>query len=216
MDLVRIRTEDGFSLEAELRMPDGPPVGGAVILHAHPLFGGSKDHPLLWAVRIALSHRGFAVLSPNFRGVMGSEGLHGDGVGEVLDARVAVADVMERAPGPVVVCGWSFGAHVALREAIDDDRVGALALIGFPLAPIGAVLPPMPAAERLRAFGTPVLLMAGDADPYCPAPELRAFGERLGNATVRIVEGTDHFFGRRERDAGDLVAAFAADHAPPG
>jgi alpha/beta superfamily hydrolase len=212
VERLRIGTDDGLSLEAELRMPDGAPIGGAVLCHAHPLYGGSKDHPLLWAVRIALAHRGFAVLSFNFRGVMGSQGIHGGGVTEVDDVHAAIG-VLARAAGPVFVCGWSFGAHVALREAVQDDRVRALALMGFPLAPVGSVLPPMPDAERLHAFTTPVLLVAGDADPYCPAPELRALGDRLGNATVRIVDGTDHYFGRREREAAEVVAAFAADHA---
>jgi alpha/beta superfamily hydrolase len=164
---------------------------------------------VLWAIRIALARRGFAVLSFNFRGVMGSEGVHGGGVTEVLDARAAVTEIMERVAGPVALCGWSFGAHVALREAIDDERVAALTLVGLPLAPIGSVLPPMPSAERLRTYVTPVLLLAGDADPYCPAPDLQALGARLGNATVRIVEGTDHYFPKREREVGELIADFA-------
>ena len=209
MDQVRFDTEDGLSLQGELRLPDGPPAGGAVLCHAHPLHGGSKDHPLLWQIRIALARQGFAVLTFNFRGVMGSEGVHGGGVGEVLDTRAAIDEVIRRAPGPAFVCGWSFGAHVALREAIDDERVAALTMIGFPLAPVGSVLPPMPAADRLGRFTTPVLLLAGDADPYCSAPELGALGERLGDATVRIVEGTDHYFGKREREAAGIVADFA-------
>src|SRR6059036_2496683 len=105
MDQVRIRTQDGLRLEGELRLPDGPPVGGAVLCHPHPLHGGSKDHPLLWAIRIALARRGLAVLSFNFRGVMGSEGVHGGGVTEVLDARAAVTEIMERVAGPVALCG---------------------------------------------------------------------------------------------------------------
>ncbi|MGH2589325.1 MAG: hypothetical protein ACRDGW_00840, partial [Actinomycetota bacterium] len=65
MEPVRFATKDGLSLEGELRMPEpgGKPLGTAVICHAHPRHGGSKDHPLLWAVRNELAHRGFAVLA---------------------------------------------------------------------------------------------------------------------------------------------------------
>jgi alpha/beta superfamily hydrolase len=210
MDPVRILTADGLSLQAEIRMPDGPPVGAAVLCHAHPLYGGSKDHPLLWAIRIALARQGFAVLAFDFRGIMGSQGVHAGGVGEVEDVRAAITEAAARAPGNVVVCGWSFGAHVALREAVDDERVDALALIGFPLAPVGSVLPPLPDPDRLQAYMTPVLLVAGDADQYCPPEALRRLGDSLGDASVEIVEGTDHYFGKREREVAELVAAFAA------
>jgi pimeloyl-ACP methyl ester carboxylesterase len=54
-----------------------------------------------------------------------------------------------------------------------------------------------------------VLLLAGEADPFCPVPELRALGRALPNATVEIIKGTDHFFWKREREAAAQVAAFA-------
>jgi alpha/beta superfamily hydrolase len=215
MDPLRIATEDGVSLEAEVRMPDGRPVGAAVICHAHPLMGGSKDHPLLWSIRIALARRGFAVLSFNFRGTMGSGGIHGGGVAEVRDARAAIGAAVSRAPGPAFVCGWSFGASVAMREAVDDDRVGALAVIGLPVSADAVVLPPLPGAGRLAAFATPVLLLTGEDDPYCRPEDLRAFAGRLPDARVEVVEGTDHFLARRERDAAELVGGFALERLSP-
>jgi alpha/beta superfamily hydrolase len=211
MDPIRILTSDGLSLQAELRMPDGPPVGAAVLCHAHPLYGGSKDHPLLWAIRIALARRGFAVMAFNFRGIMGSQGTHAGGVGEIEDVRAAITEATARAPGVVFVCGWSFGAHVALREAFEDERVDAMSLIGFPLAPVGSVLPPLPSPDRLRDFVRPVLLVAGDADQYCPRRPLEDLAAALGDARVQILPGTDHYFGKREREVAELVAAFAAE-----
>ena len=117
MEAVAFSTEDGVRLEGELRLPEGAPRGSATICHPHPRHGGSKDHPILWAVRNELAHRGFAVLSFNFRGVMGSGGTFGGGRDEVRDARAAIGRTGEEAPGlPSVVCGWLFSANVALRE----------------------------------------------------------------------------------------------------
>ena len=209
METLTFRSTDGVQLEGELREPDGEPQGSAVVCHPHPLQGGSKDHPLLWAIRNELASRGFAVLSFNFRGVMGSGGEHEGGEGEVRDARAAVDRVREAAPGPTFMAGWSFGAHVALREAIEDDRVGALALVGMPLAESSAALPDLPERAVLARFGRPVLLVSGEADQFSPVPELRSLARRIPGSEVAVLPGTDHFFWKREREVGRLIGEFA-------
>jgi alpha/beta superfamily hydrolase len=208
MEPVTFLAEDGVRLEGELRMPDDAPRGSAVICHAHPRHGGSKDHPVLWSVRNELAgKRGFAALVFNFRGTMGSAGSYGGGRDELRDVRAAIEFVRERAQGPTLVFGWSFGASVALREAFEDERVNALALFGIPLRPNDLELPPMPAAAELRLLKRPLLLLAGANDQYCPADELRAYG--AGVAEVVIMDGTDHYLWRSERDAATIVGDFA-------
>src|SRR6186997_2565330 len=87
-------TEDGVRLEGELRLPDEAPRASAVLCHPHPRHGGSKDHPILWALRNELAGtRGLAVLGFNFRGNMGSEGTYGGGRDEVRDVRAAIERV---------------------------------------------------------------------------------------------------------------------------
>jgi alpha/beta superfamily hydrolase len=202
------RTEDGVRLEGELRMPDETPRGSAVICHAHPRHGGSKDHPVLWSVRNELAgKRGLATLVFNFRGTMGSGGSFGGGRDELQDVRAAVGFVRQRAEGPTLVFGWSFGASVALREAFEDRRVSALALFGIPLRPNDLQMPPLPDAAELRGLKRPVLFLAGEHDEYCPADELRAYGD--GVADVVIVEGTDHYLWRHEREAAVIVGDLA-------
>ncbi len=200
-------TADGVSLDAELRRPEGEPRGTAVICHPHPLHGGSKDHPLLWNIRNDLAGRGFVVLGFNFRGVMGSEGEHGGGVDEIEDVRAAIGRVREEAPGPTVVAGWSFGANVALREAVDDERAAALALIGFPVNdPLG--LPPPPGRDELAAFDRPVLFVSGEADQFSPVPDLNRLARRLPRGEVVILPNTDHFFWKREKEVATLIGEF--------
>src|SRR5439155_24792323 len=145
MEPVTFTTEDGIRLEGELRMPDGAARGVAVLCHPHPRHGGSKDHPLLWALRIGLASAGFTVLSFNFRGVMGSEGEYGGGEQEVADVAAAVGLARGEAEGPLFVCGWSFGATFALRSAVRDPRIAGLALIGLPPGAPRLDLPPPPA-----------------------------------------------------------------------
>jgi pimeloyl-ACP methyl ester carboxylesterase len=44
------------------------------------------------------------------------------------------------------------------------------------------------------AVAGPLLLVAGDADQYCPAGALIALGQALPQPTVTILDGVDHFF----------------------
>lgn len=212
MDAVRFSTSDGVLLEGELRAPDGKAVGTAVICHADPERGGSKDHPLLWAVRNDLAtRRGLVVLGFNFRGVMGSEGTHGGGKAELADVAAAVERVRKEADGPTLLAGWSFGASVSLRYALTDDRVSALALIGTPLAetPTTGRVPELPSRAELAALAAPVLLIAGEADPICPVPDLRRLERQIPNAELVVIPDTDHFFWRREREVAEAIGDFA-------
>jgi hypothetical protein len=209
MEPVRFGTVDGVSLEGEIRRPETAPVASAVICHAHPRHGGSKDHPILWALRNDLASRGFVVLAFNFRGTMRSAGTYGAGHAETRDVDAAIGRVREDAAGPTLVSGWSFGANVALREAVTDDRVGALALIGLPLEPGDIEIPPTPGPSELRAYARPTLLLAGEGDVYCPRPRLESLGRTMRKAEVVIVPGTDHFLWRRERAVAETIGSFA-------
>jgi alpha/beta superfamily hydrolase len=155
------------------------------------------------------------VVSFNFRGVMGSEGSHDGGVGEVRDASAAVGAALDRAGPPLLLLGWSFGANVALREAVADERVDALALVAVPLAwDRREQLPPLPPNDALAAFDRPVLLAAGDNDPFCPEGELRLLGRKLPDARLFVAPGADHYFARREREAAAEIGAFAEERLP--
>jgi alpha/beta superfamily hydrolase len=210
MATVRFRASDGALLEGDLRQAEGSPNGTAVLCHAHPSFGGSKDHPVLWAIRNHLAaRRGLHVLSFNFRGTMGSEGTHGGGVAELADVEAAINRVRAEADGPTVVAGWSFGANVALRHAVRDDRVAALALVALPLGP-GAVsdLPPLPPPEDLQRLPIPVLLVAGSLDRLTSVNELQALADRLPRARFLLLPGTGHYFEHREAELAEVIGDF--------
>jgi len=86
MEPVRFTTEDGVSLEGELRVDVPEPVGSAAICHPHPQHGGSKDHPILWAIRNDLaieaayigSANGLYALGLQDSAVLMSNGVEGD------------------------------------------------------------------------------------------------------------------------------------------
>jgi alpha/beta superfamily hydrolase len=209
MATVTFRTADGVLLEGELREPDGPPRGTAVLCHAHPLFGGSKDHPVLWAIRNHLAaRRGLHVLSFNFRGTMGSEGSHGGGVAELADVDAAVTRVRQEAEGPTVLVGWSFGASVALRQTVRDPRIADLALVALPVGPDSVTDLPPPSPEDLAQLTAPVLFVVGSLDRLTSVNDLQALADRIPRAQVLVLPGTGHYFERREAELAEAIGEF--------
>ena len=206
---IRFRTADGITLEGEIRDADPPARGTAVLCHPHPKYGGSKDHPVLWALRNDLAgRRHLTVLSFNFRGVMGSEGRYAGREGGLADVATAVETVRREQDGPTVMAGWSYGGTMALRHALADDRVRALALLAIPLGDTARGGATFPTLGELEQLAIPVLLVAGSEDAICPVGNLRNVARWLPQAEVEIVSGADHFFGRRERDVAQMVGDF--------
>ena len=209
MATVRFRTSDGVLLEGDLRHAEGPVRGTAVLCHAHPSFGGSKDHPVLWAIRNHLAaRRGLHVLAFNFRGTMGSEGSHGGGIAELADVDAAVARAREEAEGPVVLVGWSFGASVALRHTVRDARIAALALVALPIGPGTVTDLPSPAPEDLERLAAPVLFVVGSLDRLTSVNDLQAMARRVPRGQLLVLPGTGHYFERREAELAEAIGEF--------
>jgi hypothetical protein len=105
VDAISLRTDDGLTLEGEVHRPDATPAAkaNAVICHPHPQHGGSKDHPLLWAIRISLVKRGFVVVTFNFR-FCAHDGLNSD---IAACPKRATTEVYRRGYRPLCSsCGW--------------------------------------------------------------------------------------------------------------
>ncbi len=64
---------------------EGAGIGGAVICHPHPLYGGSMWNDVVDAMEEGFSKAGFTTLRFNFRGVGSSTGRYDGGVGETED-----------------------------------------------------------------------------------------------------------------------------------
>jgi uncharacterized protein len=192
-------------LEAILMVPEGEPLAAAVVCHAHPLHGGIMHFKPVFRAAKALQEQGLAVLRFNFRGVGLSEGAHDDGRGEQDDARAALDELERRFPGrPLVLGGFSFGSHVALRVGGADPRARALFALGFPLRLV-------PETRFLAAAAQPTLFVQGEHDAFGSAEELRALVDRLpGPPRLVIVAGSDHFFAGHLDELHEAVASWAA------
>src|SRR5919205_3589280 len=122
-------------LEAILKEPrQGIVRGVALVLHPHPLGGGTMHNKVVFRAASALNDAGLVALRINFRGVGQSTGTHDEGRGETEDVRAGLDYLTARYRNrPVTLAGFSFGARVGLEVGIADQRVRNLISIGTPV-----------------------------------------------------------------------------------
>jgi alpha/beta superfamily hydrolase len=209
---LRARGEP-LTLEGILYQPDDSLLHSAAILcHPHPLYGGTMDNLVVVHVARALLDCGLASLRFNFRGVGGSEGHFAEGEGELNDVGGAV-DWLRTQPGMdwahLYLVGYSFGALVALRYALTDERIQGYLGIGFPAWRM-LDQPTQPDAA-IKAYTRPKLFLTGDADELTPLPALRDFVASLAEPkTLHVLRAADHFFTGRTQEVGEIVGNFLA------
>ena len=125
-------------------VPDGP-LGGTVIAPPHPLYGGSMDSPVVTEIAHACQHTGLESLRFNWRGVGASAGdMTGDPAVGTADYAAALDWIEETVDGPIVACGYSFGAATAVRAAVGRPRIQRLLLV----APPSVMIDPKMLASR--------------------------------------------------------------------
>ena len=190
-------------LEAILKEPrQGPPRAAALVLHPHPLGGGTMHNKVVFRAAAALQDAGLVTLRINFRGVGQSSGEHDEGRGEQNDVLARIDHLAGQYPQlPLVVCGFSFGARVGLDVGIKDDRVQYLIGIGTPLDKYDFTF--------LESCRKPLLLVHGEQDEFGDVKQLRQLAAELENRTqVRlvVVPGSGHFF---ENGLDELKRAIA-------
>src|SRR5215204_930555 len=62
----------------------------ALVLHPHPLYGGTMNNKIVYRLHQGFINQGFSVLRFNFRGVGRSQGKYDNGMGELTDAATAL------------------------------------------------------------------------------------------------------------------------------
>ena len=178
-------------LEAILKEPRaGDARGVALVLHPHPLFGGTMHNKVVFRAAAALNDAGLITLRINFRGVGQSSGTHDDGYGERDDVRVGLDYLTENYPAKeITLCGFSFGARVGLEVGMSDGRAVRLISIGTPVDKYDFGF-----LEQCRK---PILFVHGEHDEYGNVDRLRELVARVAEhapAELRVIKGAGHFF----------------------
>jgi alpha/beta superfamily hydrolase len=179
-------------LEAILKEPrSGAPRGVALVLHPHPLGGGTMHNKVVFRAAGALNDAGLITLRINFRGVGQSTGEHDEGRGELEDVRAGMEYLAETYPTlPITVCGFSFGARVGMEVGMSDERVMNLISIGTPVDKYDF--------SFLATCPKPILFVHGEKDEFGSVTGLQELVKKIKEhnpaVELHIIKGSGHFF----------------------
>lgn len=190
---------DGTVGQLEVRYSEAGAATGvtAVLCHPHPQFGGTMNDRVLDALEAAVLASGISSLRFNFRGVGGSGGSYGDGLGEVDDVVAVTNWVRERSVGErIILVGYSFGGAVALSA---QNMLAPECLI--------LVAPALGFFDHEHPPTLPSLVILAENDQFVKA-ELSKDWFAAASTWVKQIPDTDHFFVKRHDQITKIVREF--------
>jgi len=111
----------------------GAPV--ALILHPHPLHGGTMNNRITYTMYQAFQRLGCSVMRFNFRGVGRSQGRYDGGIGEIGDAAAALDWMQAVNPnhGGLWIAGYSFGAFIGMQLLMRRPEISGWVSVAPPV-----------------------------------------------------------------------------------
>jgi alpha/beta superfamily hydrolase len=192
-------------LEALLEEPDDrAPLQAVLVCHPHPQYGGTMHNKVVYRIARAMRRAGTVALRFNYRGVNMSEGKYDDGVGEVEDARSALALLRARYPNlPYTLAGFSFGSRIILKLGCEIGDAARLIAAGFPAGD-----------QMSRGLGhceLPRVFIQSTHDQFGPVADMQGYFDGLsGPKELTWVDACDHFFSDALDQFEDAIYQVAA------
>jgi alpha/beta superfamily hydrolase len=187
---------------------DNPNAPIALILHPHPVHGGTMYNKVVHMMNQSFMANGFATLRFNFRGVGKSQGRYDDGVGETSDAIAALEwfQNMHKSPSQMWVAGFSFGSWIAMQVLMRRPELTGFVSISPPANMYDfSFLAPCPCGG---------LVIQGDTDKIVHEPAVNSLVKRLreqrGRTAIdyRVIEGANHFYQNHEDTFQDQLTDY--------
>ena len=168
-----------------------PPV--ALLLHPHPLYGGTMNNPIVMELYNIFDSLGFSTFRFNFRGVGKSEGKFDNGLGELADAAAALDWIQRQNPNTnqCWVSGFSFGAVICMQLLMRRPEITRFISVSpQPNLYDFNFLAPCPASG---------LIVHGKKDEIAPLDDVQKLAQKLQaqkNITINYeeVSGANHFY----------------------
>ena len=165
----------------------------ALVLHPHPLQGGTMNNRITYELYRVFEKLGFSVMRYNSRGVGRSQGRFDGGVGEISDAAAALdwLQTMNPHASGLWVVGYSFGAFVGMQLLMRRPEITGWVSIAPPTTHYDfGFLAPCPCNG---------LMIAGGKDHIAPETTIRKLVDKLNaqkgvDIDYRVFLEADHIF----------------------
>jgi alpha/beta superfamily hydrolase len=194
-------------LEGRFQPNPAPGAPIALILHPHPLYGGTMNNKVVFNLYQTFVRRGFGVLRFNFRGVGRSQGTYDNGQGELSDAASALDWIQGLNPNArqCWIAGFSFGAWIVMQLLMRRPELTGFVAVSPPASLFDfGFLAPCPSSG---------LIVHGTADDLVAEPEVAKLAQRLGNqrdikVDYRKIQNASHFYEGHLEELSETVDGY--------
>jgi len=182
-----------------------PPV--ALILHPHPLYGGTMNNPVVLELFNIFDNLGFSTFRFNFRGVGKSEGKFDNGLGELADAAAGLDWIQRQNPNAnqCWVAGFSFGALLCMQLLMRRPEITRFVSVSpQPNLYDFNFLAPCPASG---------MLIQGKKDELVPIEDTNRLAQKLQSQKNIVIDyeeisGANHFYDNEMHKLNKIVATY--------
>lgn len=182
----------------------------ALVLHPHPLYGGTMNNKVVYNMYQSLARNGFSVMRFNFRGVERSQGQFDQGIGELSDAATALDWLQTQNPDASTcwVSGFSFGAWIAMQLLMRRPEIEGFIAASPPANMYDfSFLAPCPASG---------LVVMGDKDDVVQEEAVSKLVTKLSgqkNVAVdyQVVSGADHYYRNHMDEFNGILDEYIGD-----
>ena len=180
-------------IEGRYHQNPNPKAPVALVLHPHPLYGGTMNNKITYNLYKAFANNGYSVLRINFRGVGKSQGKFDNGVGELMDITAVVNWLHDQnmEATDFWIAGFSFGAWIALQTVMRRPEIENYILVAPPASKydFNFIVP-------CSASG---LIIQGEKDEITKEQDSARLAEKLSardgaEIAYQMVPNADHFF----------------------
>ena len=176
----------------------------ALVLHPHPLYGGSMNNKVVYSMYKSFVQCEMSVLRINFRGVGKSQGEYDSGVGELTDAATALDWLQLHNPiaSQFWISGFSFGAWIAMQLIMRRPEINNFVAVSPPVNKFDfSFLAPCP---------IPGLIVQGNQDSIVDETLVASLAEKLSKqkhirVDFKTVDGADHFFRNKMEELEKII-----------
>lgn len=182
----------------------------ALVLHPHPLYGGTMNNKVVYNTYQTFARNGFSVMRFNFRGVERSQGQFDNGIGELSDAATALDWLQTQNPDASTcwVSGFSFGSWIAMQLLMRRPEIEGFVAASPPANMYDfSFLAPCPASG---------LIIMGDKDDVVQEEAVsklvnKLAGQKAVDVDYEVVSGADHYYRNHMQEYNAVLDEYIND-----
>jgi uncharacterized protein len=186
----------------------------AVMLHPHPLHGGTMNNKVVYSLYQTFVRRGFTTLRFNYRGVGRSQGNFDRGEGELADAAAALDWLQATHPTAesVWIAGFSFGAWIGMQLLMRRPEIAGFVSVAPPAGLFDfGFLAPCPSSG---------LIVSGGKDEIIPEGAIEALVKKLSaqrgiTITHHPIKAANHYFSEHLDEVSKTVDQYLMESMQP-